>query len=108
MVVEPRVVLLIIMLEDLVVQVVAAMAILELLEEVETDKLALVLQFHHKEMVVGLETALLNTQDQVVVVLVVAVAMVRATTPVMVALVFNSPQHLETLYLNLQVERVVV
>ena len=108
MVVELRAVLLIIMLEDLVVQVVAAMAILELQEELETDKLVLILQLYHKEIVVGLETALLNTQDQVVEVLVMAVAVVRATTLVMVVLVSNFPQHLETLHLNLQVERVVV
>ena len=108
MVVEPRVVLLIIMMENLVVQVVVAMDIMEQMEDLVTDKLVLVLQFHHKETVVVLQTTLLNTQDQVVEVLAVLAVLVLATTLVMVVLVFNSPQHLEILHLNLQVERVVV
>tara|TARA_B100000085_G_scaffold235993_1_gene224480 strand:+ start:48 stop:224 length:177 start_codon:yes stop_codon:yes gene_type:complete len=57
---------------------------------------------------VVLQTTLLNMQDQVVVEQVVLVEPDKRPTLVMVVLVFNSPQHLETLHLNLQVERVVV
>ena len=109
MVVEPMEALLIIMLHHLVVQVVAVVDIvMELQEELETEKQVLPIQLQHKEIMVVLQTTLLNMQDQVVVEQVVLVEPDQGPTLVMVVLVFNSPQHLETLRLNLQVERVVV
>ena len=108
MVVEPVVNLLIIMLDPLVVQVVVAMAIMELQEELETEKQILPIQPQHKEIVVVVQTALLNTQEQVVVEQVVLVAAALVITLVMVALVFNYQQHLEIQFLNQKVERVVV